>query len=669
VNKQTIMKAIIIIAIIGIPVMYSGFYLKAFWDPYGNIEGVPVAIVNQDKGKENENLGKELEKKLIEKHILDFQVVDAQTAEKGLKEKQYYAVITIPEDFSESLKSAETQEKKQAIITYEPNQKSNFLASQIISKVVTSVQSELTGQVNEEVVTTLANNIKQVPEKMEDIQGAIQEVQDGNQKLGEGLQTLQNGTSELHQQYQTFDQGIQTANSGSKELTQGAKNLENGLASIQAGSNQLAQGAQALTTLETAVGQLYTKSTAFAQGMQTYTQGVDTLNTNIGNLLTGILQYAQANPEILADTNFQVLYGTAKAIQNSGKIEEIQTAGETLNQSATAMNQGIQTLAEKTEDLSTMKQGLQTLNQAIETANQGSSSLVEGSKNLQEGLSTLKTGSAQVKQGISSLNNGATQLVNGNAEMEEGLTTFKQEVQTGIEETKAELPKLEGLSDLAKEPVSIQEKDYGKIDNYGVSFAPYFMSISLWVGALMSFVVFYYDYGRRFKILGKGAKHKNIRNLCYLLIAVAQAIVLGSVLKAVLGLEPASLKTYYGTCILVSLVFTSMIQLMITQLGDVGKFLAVLLLVLQLAASGGTFPIETEPSFFQAIYPYMPMTYTLNLFKEAIIMREPGLIAHNVIALFAIFAIFLIATIVLQIFKKGRETVEKVKRQKNTNTQ
>jgi len=658
------MKIIIIIAIICIPVIYSGFYLKAFWDPYGNIEGLPVAIVNQDKGKENENLGKELEEKLIEKNILDFQVVDAQTAEKGLKEKQYYAVITIPENFSESLKSAETKEKKQAIITYEPNQKSNFLASQIINKVVTSVQSELTGQVNEEIVTTLADSIQQVPEKMEDIQGAITEVQNGNQKLGEGLQTLQDGTSELHKQYQTFDKGIQTANNGSKELSQGAKTLENGLASIQAGSNQLAQGAQSLTTLETAVGKLHTGSTALAQGIQTYTQGVDTLNANVANLLTGILQYAQTNPEILADPNFQVLYGTAKAIQDSGKIEEIQTAGGTLSQSATAINQGIQTLAEKTEDLNTMKQGIQTLNQAIETVTQGSSSLVEGSQNLQEGLTTLEKGSAQVQKGINSLNTGATQLVTGNAEMKEGLTTFKQEVQTGIEETKAELPKLENLNEHAKEPVILQENDYGKIDNYGVSFAPYFMSISLWVGALMSFVVFYYDYEKRFKILGKGATHKNLRNVCYLLIGIAQAIVLGAILKAVLGLQIANLWSYYGTCILVSLVFTSMMQLMITHLGDVGKFLAVLLLVLQLSACGGTFPIETEPTFFQAIYPYMPMTYTLNLFKEVIIMKEPGLIANNVIALFGIFACFLIATILLQILKKGRQTIEKVKTQK-----
>lgn len=656
------MKAIIIIAIICIPVIYSGFYLKAFWDPYGNIEGVPVAIVNQDKGKEDQNLGKELEEKLIEKNVLDFKVVDVETATKGLKEKQYYAVITIPEDFSESLTSAETGEKQQAIITYEPNQKTNFLASQIISKVVSSVQAELTGQVNEEIVTTLADNLKQVPEKMEDIQGGIQDVQGGNQKLGEGLQTLKEGTNELNQNYQKFNQGIQTASSGSKELTQGATALKNGLASIQAGSTQLEQGAQALGTLEIAVGQLESGTTALAQGIQTYTQGVDTLNGNIENLLTGILQYANAYPEILADANFKKIYGTAKAIQDSGKIEEIEMAGGTLTKSATSIHQGIQTLAGKTEELGTMKQGIQTLNQAIQTATQGSSTLVEGSKNLQEGLSTLETSSEQVKQGVGSLNNGATELINGNNEIKEGLTTFEQEVKTGIEETKAELPKLEGLSDLAQEPVILQENDYGKIDNYGVSFAPYFMSISLWVGALMSFVVFYYDYGRRFKILGKGAEHKNLRNLCYLLIAVAQAIVLGSVLKAVLGLEVASIKTYYGTCILVSLVFTSMIQLMITQLGDVGKFLAILLLVLQLAACGGTFPIETEPAFFQAIYPYMPMTYTLNLFKEGIIMREPGLIAHNVIALFGIFAVFLIATIVLQIAKKGHETVEKVKK-------
>ena len=658
------MKILIIIAIICIPVIYSGFYLKAFWDPYGNIENIPVAIVNLDKGAKEENFGKEAEEKLLEEKVLDFEIVDKQTAENGLKEKKYYAVITIPENFSENLTSAETINKEKAIITYEPNQKTNFLASQIISKVVSTVQAELVGQVNERVVSTLAENLEQVPEKMEDIQNAIGEVQEGNNQLGEGLSTLKQGTTKLSNNYAKFDQGIQSASNGSKELSQGANQLETGLTAIQTGSKALSQGAKELTNLQAAVGKLTTGSKTLSKSVEGYTQGTNQLTQAMQQILIGIVQYGQANPELLADAQFQTLYGTAKAIQDSGKIEKLQTAGDNLITGTNTLEEGIQTLASNATQLEKMQQGIEQLEQAIGTAKQGSGNIVAGAATLEQGLTTLKTNSTQVQNGVNELNSGASQLVSGNEELKTGLATFKQEVTEGTKQTQEELAKLEGINEYAKAPVAVQENDYGKIENYGMSFAPYFMSISLWIGALMSFVVFYYDYNRRFKILGKGAKHKNLRNLCYLLIAVAQAIVLGSILKAVLGFQVSNIWTYYGTCILVSLVFTSMIQLMITQLGDVGKFLAVLLLVLQLAACGGTFPIETEPSFFQAIYPYMPMTYTLNLFKEAIIMREPGLIMNNVIALLSIFAGFLIVTVILQILKKGREKVAQVKNEK-----
>lgn len=104
-------------------------------------------------------------------------------------------------------------------------------------------------------------------------------------------------------------------------------------------------------------------------------------------------------------------------------------------------------------------------------------------------------------------------------------------------------------------------------------------------------------------------------------IATLQGIVLGFILKAGLGFNVTSLGLYYVTCILVSMVFTSIILFLIENFGDVGKFLCILLLVLQLATSGGTFPIETVPKFFQSIYPYMPMNYTIRLIKESLIKQ------------------------------------------------
>lgn len=654
-------KAIVIIAIIIIPLLYSGFYLKAFWDPYGNLEGIPVAIVNKDKGNENENLGKELADKLLENATMKFTVLDEEEAQDGLVDKKYYATITIPENFTENLNSADSENKQTATITYSPNQKSSYLASQIINKVVEKVQKEVTQEVNEKVVNKLSDKLAEVPNKMEDISSAITEVQDGTGTLNNGLKDLKEGTSNLNSSYSEFNNGVSSAYDGSNALSSGINELNSGLSEISNGSSTLAQKVSALDELQGAVTKLSTGSDKLNTGIQSYVSGVSALNGNVEKLLDGIIGYVEANQALLQDANIKQLYGTAKAIKQSGSIEKLNSSGSELSTSVKTLNNGIQTLGSKASGLAELKGGVTKLNTAIQQARSGSQKLVSGSQELQNGLKQLQESSGRVVEGIASLDDGATKLVNGGNELSDGLSTFKTEVKDGITDAKAELTKLDGLSEFAKEPVEINEVDYGEVSSYGVAFAPYFMSISLWVGSLMSFVVFYYDYDKRFKHLGKGAKNKYLRNLCYIGIAVAQAVVMAFALKLILGFSVTNIWLYYGTCILVSLVFVAMIQLLITQLGDVGKFLAIVLLVLQLAASGGTFPIETEPSFFQAINPYMPMTYTIGLFRESIISRDAGLIEPNVYALLGIFACFLVATVILQILRKGRETVEEIK--------
>lgn len=657
-------KAIVIIAIIIIPLLYSGLYLKAFWDPYGNLEDIPIAIVNKDKGNENENLGNKITDKLIENATMKFTILNEEEAQNGLVNKEYYATITIPEDFTEKLNSADSENKQTATITYSPNQKSSYLASQIINKVVEKVEKEVTQEVNEKVVNKLTDKLEEVPNKMEDISSAITEIQDGTTTLNNGIKELQDGTNNLSTNYTEFNNGVGSTYEGSQTLTNGLNELNNGLNEISSGSSTLTEKLDGLDELTGATNKLSTGSDKLNTGVQNYVGGVTTLNENITKLLDGIIGYAETNQNILQDENIKQIYGTAKAIKQSGNIEKINSSGNELIGSTKTLNSGIKTLNSKISGLSELKGGIIKLNSAIQEARTGSQKLVDGSQDLQNGLKQLKENSGRVAEGINSLDQGAIKLADGGNELSKGLNTFKTEVEDGITEAQNELTKLDGLSEFVKQPVEINEVDYGEVSSYGVAFAPYFMSISLWVGSLMSFVVFYYDYDKRFKILGKGAKNKYLRNLCYIGIAIAQAIVLAFALKLILGFSVTNIWLYYGTCILVSLVFVSMIQLLITQLGDVGKFLAIVLLVLQLAASGGTFPIETAPSFFQDINPYMPMTYTIGLFREAIISRDAGLIAPNVWALFGIFACFLIATIILQILKKGREKAVEFKNQK-----
>ena len=211
------------------------------------------------------------------------------------------------------------------------------------------------------------------------------------------------------------------------------------------------------------------------------------------------------------------------------------------------------------------------------------------------------------------------------------------------------------MDDYAKEPVNIHEEDYGDVKDYGTFFSPYFMSLSLWVGGILILMGLYYDPDQRFKILGRNSEHRGKRLLYYNIISIVQALVLGFLLKLILGFEVTNIFLYYGSCILISGAFLAVVMFLFFNFKDVGKFLSLVFLVTQLASCGGTFPIQTEPSIYQAIYPYMPMTYSVDLLRESFVSINSSLLTKDVIVLLLFFIGFNGLTFVTSMFKSKKE--------------
>lgn len=624
-NKK-FMKAIIIIAVIIIPVLYSFFYLKAFWDPYGNLHDMNIAIVNLDEGDNDENLGTELVNKLKDKDTMTITVLNnSDEAQEGLVNQDYYATITIPKNFTKDLNNAENSDRKVTTISYSPNQKNNYLASQIINKVVTTVETELRSEVSKKVVGKLSDKLEEVPNKMEEISDGASQLQDGTSQLQSGLQELNKGTNNLSTNYEKFDSGVDSAYAGSNKLANGLNSLNSGADEIYSGTSQLAEKTN---TLNAGVS-------SYVKGVNQLVSSVNATSTQIQKVGEDLVNYQQThNPDALNDA--------AKRLQGmqSSSAGSAQLLG-TLQSKGTELEQGVNLLNTK----------VQTLNSGMFTLKQGISSAKTGNEELQKGLKELSTNSKTIKEGTKQLSNGSSQALNGSQTLLDGTNTFKNEINNGIENTQEELKNLNGLDEYTSEPVEVDEQDYAQVDSYGVGFAPYFMSISLWVGALIMLIIFYYDPDDRFKLLGRNAQNKYLRAGLYFVISVAQGIVLGFILKAGLGFGVTNIWLYYGTCILTSIVFFSILQFLVIKLGDVGKFLGILLLVLQLAASGGTFPIETVPKFFQSIYKFMPMNYTIRLIKESLIKVDNGMIAKNACILVGIFIVFMAITLIADYLK------------------
>lgn len=686
-DKKKIMKAIVFIAVLLIPIMYSFFYLKAYWDPYGNLEDIKVAIVNLDEGENGENQGTKLVDSLKEKDVVNICDTTEEDANNGLVNRDYYAVITIPSDFTHTLNNAENSDRVKATIKYAPNQKTNYLASQIINKIVASTETALQGQISKGVVEKLSDNLRDVPESLEEISSGADEILNGTKSLTDGLSTMKDGTETLSNSYNQFDDGLKAVSAGASTLDNGLSNLKTGVDQVESGSSDLSEalsllnngastleksGAEGIQKLTAGIDSLSTGSTSLNSGVTQYVAGVNAYNEKTTSLMKAIVAYGDANPAVLQDENIAQIYGMSKLILASNTSDKLATNGEALVQGSSNLKAGVDTFKNSSSSLSKLGEGITTLKTSISQIQAGANKLQTGTQQLSDGTNQLKTGSQSLKNGTKTLENNSTKIkealtslqtgtqtaYDGSKELNQGVQTFKDEVENGLTEAKEEIKKLDGLNDYIEDPVEIVEEDYGEISSYGVSFTPLFLSIGLWVGGLMAFVVLYYDQEKRFKLLGKYADNKLLRILLYVGIGVAQGLITGFLLKLGLGFDVTSNCLYYSSCVLVSVVFISIIQLLIVNFGDIGKFIGLLILVLQLAASGGTFPVETVSKGFQVISPYLPMTYTIRLLKESIILEDAGFVGQNVAILAGIAVVCLALTVVCDVIRTKKKVSE-----------
>lgn len=682
ITEKSCFKYVVIGGIILIPFIYAFFYLKAYWDPYGkgNMDNIPVAIVNEDKGSR----GDTLTKKIIDSKALKFTKENKEDASDGLNNKKYYAVITIPENFTSSLESAKQEDKTPATITYSPNQKTNYLASQIISRVLLTVEKELRAEVSSEVVNNLSEKLEEVPKKLDEVAEGTKKLEDGSKTLSDGLNTLSN-------KYTLFDNGIQTLYTGSETLNNGLQQVQNGVDELQNGSHNLNNG---LKQINDALSKTDTSSLqALTSGIESLKNGSDTLNYSLNQYVTGSENLAggvqsldqslqgmktmymnlyNQTEDINQKTQYYIIMSTLEGIINNEGYKQLQaganqmldtstygvTGGTMLKSGMNTLNQGTTTLYNNTsniqtlgngitslkENLTKVESGTNTLASGVDTLKNGNEKILNGSTDLTNGLLTLRNSSQEVKSGINQLSIGSTELTNG-------ISTLKTSVEDGNNSTKTELKKLKDLNKFTANPVKIKEKDVNKVDSYGTAFAPFFMSIALWVGSLMLFIILYYDADDRFKIFSRNADNKVKRTFAYLGLATVQGIVLGILLLIGLDLHITNYILYFISLILVACLFESIMEFFIVHFGDIGKFFALILLVLQLAAAGGTFPIETVTKGFRFLNPFLPMKYTCDLFKESVMTIEGNLLSNTI----TIIIIVLMVLTGINLFKSFKE--------------
>lgn len=657
-EKSKYMKGIIIFGVLILPLIYSLVYLGGFWDPYGNLEGVPVALVNEDEC-EDSCRSDELIDKLLDKGTFDFDVVSKEEGEYGLVNKKYYAVITIPSDFTSSFDKASTKERHGTTITYAPNKKTSYLASQIINSAMTQVETELHAEVTKEVVDNLSSKLEEVPNQTSQISSGLSKLSAGSKELSDGTSTLKMGTSNLNTSYKAFDNGINELTSGINTLNSNYKVLDDGINDLYNSVHTLVPNAkQQLEALQSGVSELKNGSNTLDEAITSgnYKVQMNNFFNNTESVYVALANMCDSGS--LTDTNLCTVaksYTFVNSQTGQSGIESLKSSSNMIIDSENKLNDGINTLSNSLSGVNSLSNGLNALDDGVLKIKNGSSSVYAGINSLKEGASSLSVNSSKINAGVNKLDTSVSALKNGSQDLNAGVNEAKKEIDSKVEETNDSLEDLSGLSSYAADPVKIKEESYGKVDKYGTFFAPYFMSLSLWIGGILILIGLYYDPENRFEVLGRNSKRKGLRLLIYNGLGVVQALILGFVLKTTMGYTVTNSLLYYGSLILISISFFAIISFLFFNFKDFGKFIAIVLLVLQLAASGGTFPVETEPLFYQLVYPFMPMKYSIELLRESLVLIDSNILIKDVIVLTVIFVCFTVLNFIIDYLKKVKD--------------
>lgn len=667
---------IIFIVVLFIPLIYSFFYLKSYWDPYGDLSGMKIAVINLDTGKDGENQGNDFVSSLKESATFDIQEVSKEEAEQGMEKGTYYASIEIPDNFTECLLSASTTDKQIAQITYSPNQATNYLATQIVNSAVKTIELNLQSKIDKQIIANLASKLNEVPDSLEKISDGTDSILSGSKTLNSGLKQIKDGTSTLTNSYSEFNTGVQSAYSGSQSLESGISQVSSGVNTLQSGSKSLdsaisqinsgvdqlsAQGGQGINQLSAGISALDSGTKNLNDSIPTYVTATNTLNTMLNNLVAQCenstdpnLQASAAQLKYVLNTKFSTLTASGEALKTGAST--LYAGTQTLSNSASGLNQITQGIQNLKTALSSVKQGTSSLNSGVNTLSTGVNTLSAGSSSLTNGLAKLSSSSNQINDALNTINVGTSSAYNGSSSLVSGVQTFKTSVNEGLQETNEQLKSLDGIEEFGENPVNFETDAYGEVSSYGVAFTPLFLCIGLWVGALMCYVVLYYDHDNRFGVLGMTNKNKLFQNILYIALGALEGLLTGILLKLSLGYAVENVALYYGSSILIGITFMSIIQFLIRNFGDIGKFLALIVLVLQLAASGGTFPIETINKGFQVISPYLPMTYSIKLLREILVPTATNLRGSYILILLCISIITFAITTVVDIVKTKKTT-------------
>ncbi|MEU6868643.1 YhgE/Pip domain-containing protein [Streptomyces sp. NPDC046876] len=626
-----------LVALLLLPLLYGALYLWSFWDPYSRLDKVPVALVNADKGATVEgnrlDAGAEITKKLHSSKTFDWHEVNAEEAAKGLENGTYYLSLTMPADFSERIASSSGADPTTGALQVRTNDANNYIVGSISRTVFSEVRSAASTNASRKF--------------LDKIFVSFSDLHDKTAEAADGADKLKNGASDAQEGAKKIADALDTAVEKNGELTGGLQTLNDGADQLETGANAVAAGTQAVADKVNGAAdkarpylknpqQVADTAELVADTAQVVGKNLDSIAKN-APLAAKLSKQAAA---LAADGHTTYCTGAAAAKMPPGACDKLKKIKDTTAQAAELTGDLDALVKDSNGDLATLKKqladlekqarqladaapGLSTnLESAVAQANalnSGAHKVAAGLTKLHAGIGSAGDGSAAIGRGVAKIGDGAHSLDGGLYKLVDGNGALADGLHQGVDKIPDyDQQQRDARTQVMADPVKLANQSLHKAPNYGTGFAPYFIPLSLWVGAMVAYMLIA---PMNKRALAAGASPWRIALAGWLPVAglgTLQVAALMSVLHWGLGLEMARPALTIGFLVLVTGCFAAIVQWLNAKFGAAGRILVLAFLMLQLTSAGGTYPVQTSPGFFNAIHPYLPMSYIVEGLRRLI---------------------------------------------------
>lgn len=672
---------IVVIALCILPSLYAWFNIKASWDPYAEsgISNIKIGVVNKDLGatlnNKEINLGDRVVKELKGNTQMGWQFVSEEESIKNVKEGKYYAMITIPENFSKSLTSVLTKDVQKGEIIYTVNEKINAIAPKItvkganaiqekVSKAVVETASDAILGIGKELGTELENQLPRlnnIYNQLLEVKSQFGNINDVVNLAGDGAYKLKTLISDIQKNIPLINKTLENSqNLGSNLesfLTTSKNNLnniapviKNDIKIINEISNEVSKNVNAL------ISAINSGSEYAPQIVDSILGKLSSLNTSTESLINILKTMNKFNPGKFDDI-LETLANVQGAINKA--INVLNTVKDSLANGGTPDLSLLNNVIAFTNDVSNITNNLYNnfdenitnkinsiFDDAYNVAGNVVTVLKEAQNKLPQVTDIMNTVYEGADKGIDGIDFVKSKLPEAENMLNElvskiGSINDSEDINRIIDFLKTDVSV---RSNFLANPVNIIENTLFPMGNYGTGMTPFYTVLSLWVGLLllssMLSVEAKGEYSASAQYFGK--------MMLFMSIAIIQAIIVALGDLYLLKIYCVNPGLFVLGSVFTSVIFTIILYSLCSVFGNVGKVLGIVLLVIQIGGSGGTFPIQLTPKFFQTINPFLPFTYAISFAREAIGGVVQSVLIKDIVVLLIYGAIFILISLFLK---------------------